>query len=610
MYAFDITNKFRTIFIIDNRNYWALCRNDFDATRDLVLTYDFALVREINQLGGSSFYIDNLVNASEMDKNNYLIYNYFKNWHKRKDGTDIFSFKGIDFGFAFRQEFWNDYVFYLRLRLCLGFLKSASFDTIVVGSSIMSLTKVLDDIGVAYNSIKSEPAKEFPMYYFPIFRYMDEHVRNVSIKKQIIKGLNRATDWVIEQFENIGLLNTNRPRVYVQVYHPTKRILNQIKIDRQVSAVIENYSSGKHLSSYIEEKKIPIYGDKNKFSIISNQLMEIFRENIGHQLILSTGENITESINRIIAERISPRISYYLLVLDSVIRYFDKYPLSLLILMANLGIVSSIIDCYCRCRGIQRYLIINGMMSYRYLDEAKYATVINGYSQSIRENYFKGMENIVCLGDPRMDMYSKMTKNELDFNNPTITIGASGFNILSLNGFVAMEFEFLHDVLSALEIIIKNGKKINLIIKVRPNGYRFQYEQFVKEYFPSLTVQIEDTIPIIEILKRSDFYISIYSQTLFEASVIGIPVVYFKKDVENLFPPFDGKSELVTIETVKELVIILQEFLSGNINRFQPFLSKENMEKYIGSLDGKNLERNMELIYKMVQKQSVTTQHR
>ena len=101
-----------------------------------------------------------------------------------------------------------------------------------------------------------------------------------------------------------------------------------------------------------------------------------------------------------------------------------------------------------------------------------------------------------------------------------------------------------------------------------------------------------------EVLEESDFYISIYSQTLFEASCLGIPCVYYKKDNEYLDPPFDGKSELVTALSSEELVECLHDFISGH-PRYDAFLQRQVMEKYIGPLDGKNAERNVAMIYRM-----------
>jgi CDP-glycerol glycerophosphotransferase (TagB/SpsB family) len=116
------------------------------------------------------------------------------------------------------------------------------------------------------------------------------------------------------------------------------------------------------------------------------------------------------------------------------------------------------------------------------------------------------------------------------------------------------------------------------------------------------------TVAIYEVLQRTDLYISLYSQTLFEASCLGIPSIYYKKDKEYLDPPFDNKSELVTVDNV---IALKQAFLDFKVDapRFDAFLDKSIMEKYIGPLDGKNLERNLDFIYDILHKQNIGQLH-
>jgi len=212
------------------------------------------------------------------------------------------------------------------------------------------------------------------------------------------------------------------------------------------------------------------------------------------------------------------------------------------------------------------------------------------------------MDNIVCLGDPRMDAYVQKAAHRRVINRdePTVTIGASGHNNTDLNSYLAVEFEFLHDVLQALRIVKERGVHFRIVIKVRANGYRGQYEEFVQEYFPELVDEILDNAPMGEILERTDFLISIYSQTLFEASCLGIPCLYYKKDTEIIMdPPFDGHSELVTVGSIGELVDAIADFRSGH-QRYDTFLQRTVMEKYIGPLDGGNLERNLHFIYDLL----------
>ena len=72
---------------------------------------------------------------------------------------------------------------------------------------------------------------------------------------------------------------------------------------------------------------------------------------------------------------------------------------------------------------------------------------------------------------------------------------------------------------------------------------------------------------MMQVLERTDFFVSIYSQTLFEASCLGIPCLYYKKDNEVMDPPFDGNSELVTVSNVEDLTDAIRDFRSGGTLR-------------------------------------------
>jgi len=64
-------------------------------------------------------------------------------------------------------------------------------------------------------------------------------------------------------------------------------------------------------------------------------------------------------------------------------------------------------------------------------------------------------------------------------------------------------------------------------------------------------------------------------------------------------PPFNNDSELVTVTSVNQLIQAFYDFQIQH-ERFSPFLQREVMEKYIGKLDGQNLERNIAFVYELL----------
>ena len=142
----------------------------------------------------------------------------------------------------------------------------------------------------------------------------------------------------------------------------------------------------------------------------SDQLYDFYVKNRSARLILSNGVDITEPIYRVIDQKVLEFLPSTLLKLNCIINYIDKFPLKLVILISNLGSVASLVHCVAKSRAIPSYMIINGMLGHAFLDEAKSSTFINSYSVSIRDNYFTGIKNVFCLGDPRMDEYSNSLK--------------------------------------------------------------------------------------------------------------------------------------------------------------------------------------------------------
>jgi hypothetical protein len=600
MSSLDAGKTYRDILILEDRERWESCKSQFDPKSDLVLTYDLGLRREVEQLGGNACYVDHLADKKSMQENNFLIYRFFREWHFDAEGQDIFQCQGVPFGFSFRLEIWNDFVFYARTRISLDVLSSLKYEKLVVGTRLGLIESVLIEMGLAFVPVSTKAGSSKSTYYFPIHDWMDEKVRFKGIGgvkyrlRDIVSSLQGSImSWV----DRLFVRGEKKPSVFIQEYHPTRKLIQRLQQEDRVRLLLATFSRNKGAFRYI-----PIWGAASKYQDEADILMSRFRVRRCTKLVVSSGVDISDGLYQVIETRIANRIAAALRDLDCVIRYLDANPLSLEVLIADLGHLAPLVDSVCKTRGIPSYFIINGMLGNEFLDEGKYATVINSYSVSIKEHYFKGMDNIVCLGDPRMDAYTVEANvvRIINRTSPTITIGASGHNNTDLNSYLAVEFDFLYDVLQALKTIKSRGVVLRVIIKVRANGYRKQYEEFVQEYFPGLVDEILDNTTMLQLLQRTDFFISIYSQTLFEASCLNIPCLYYKKDTEIMDPPFDGRSELVTVANVDDLIEAIEDYRAGH-KRYDAFLERAVMEKYIGPLDGGNLERNLNFIYQLLE---------
>lgn len=594
--------NFRNVLILESRDGWSAVRPDYDPALDLVLTYDFALRQEVEALGGTVRYVDHLCEQSLMQDNNFLMYRFFRDWHLDANGADIFCHRNVDFGFSFRIEIWNDFTFYVRSRLCLEQLRTVAYQAVYLGDGLDLLKDVLQDMGIDFKPLaqvdRAEPAPA--VYFFPVHRWMNERLRVRRIRHVIRDIVVAIQGTTMSWYDLLAECFRPRTRVFVQEYYPTRQLLLRLQRRPGIRVLQGHFSAARGVMKFLRERPIPVFGNLKAHRACAVRFMETFRQRRSARLILSTGVEVTDAVYRVIERRIAEILPQSLRALDCVIRYLDRHPLRLEVLIANLGQVAMLVDSVAKSRGVPSFLIINGLLGKEYLDEGKYATVINAYSTSIRDHHFRGMDNIVCLGDPRMDAYATAPARIIDRISPTITIGTSGFSNIDLNSYLAVEFEFLSEVLTAIRTLANRERRFRVLLKVRANAYSEPYEHFTKEYFPGLVDLIVGDAPMRTVLDETDCFVSIYSQALFEASCLGIPVIYHKTDREVMDPPFDGRSELVTTHDVSDLEQALSDFLAGS-SRFDAFLKKGVMEKYIGPLDGGNLERNLDYVLELLE---------
>jgi hypothetical protein len=587
---------YRHLFLVQNRLYWRSCPFAYDRDQDLVLTYDYGVYREISTSGGDVAFLDHLTDPEVMEKYNFETYDFFANWHRDAQGQDIFAHEGIEVGNAFRIAIWSNITSYVRTFVNLLSVRDIESDRRFVGISDRYTNEILNRLGMETESWTTDGGQPVQEYYFPILRWVDENIYPAGPRQAFKALLARILDVVFFLFDRLIDHRQDHVNIYIHPYHPTKRIIEQLGKDPRIRLIFDDYTRD---AGSFRERRVPTRGSSSRYHGLAAKKIAGFqaRKTACWEI---DGFPVSQYLYPIILQRISEPLANCLKTLDCIRSYFKGKRLDLMVAVSNIGFTNCLMLNYCHHHQIPTYLIINGLLTNSYLDEAKDATWINAYGESVKTHYFRGMKNIVCLGDPRMDGYGPgVSTKRIEASEPTIVIGASGFNNIDLNSYVAVEFDFLHDLMTAFNLLRERGRKMHLVLKIRPNGYLGQYEAFLKEYFPGVTVELQDRTPMKEVLSRADFYITIYSQTLFEASCLGIPVLYYRKDTEFSHPPFDGKSELVTAGSVEDLLEKMELFYQQD-GIYDAFKQKAVMERYIGPLDGHNLQRNMDFIYSLL----------
>ena len=109
-----LNRSYRSVFLVQNRDWWHSCPFTIDKNQDLVLSFDFGLVHLIAAEGGAACYIDHLLDTETMEKYNHEMYAV---WRKHNKGFSNSLTKDIKTIFRHKKtylDFFNqlyDYKF-------------------------------------------------------------------------------------------------------------------------------------------------------------------------------------------------------------------------------------------------------------------------------------------------------------------------------------------------------------------------------------------------------------------------------------------------------------------------------------------------------------------
>ena len=574
-----------------------------------ILTLNFEIKKIADELNIKNDYLDRMIPPSKMKELNTEVSAFLESWFKNDKSEDLFQYKGINFGRSFLLNIWSEIIFQSRLIVNINSLHISSETLLFVDSSLNDVIDILIRKEVKINVLTNQEGVEEPSLYFDISKYMHEALSQEGIKNRLRNLLLHVSNQ-ISTFLRLIARKHEKDAIYLQVYHPTLPVIEEL-LRKETHNVITNSAIGrKGLKKYFTGQRIlAIRGSKRRHLKEASDLIENF---IRIKLNSHSTGNYDDSImpdyllEKIIV-LIRNDIAIALSSIDKIVEFNRKVKLVLYVSISNLGIFETILDEYCRIHAIPRFLIINGFLTNDHYIDSRSGDFFNCYSESIKMNFYKNSRNAIPLGDPRMDKYfehmkRKVSRNTSEKDEIVIGIGTAGYNNVDLLSYLAFEFEFLNGILGTLQRIdFSSNKQIKVKLRVRSNGFSQQYKYFLETYYPDLRVIILKNEDFITFAENLDLYISTYSQTLFEAATLGIPVIYFKKDQEFLDPPFDGKSELLTAANESELFELVGRALNDESGAFAT-LDLQTIEKYFGYVDGRNLNRNIDFIHEILEK--------
>ncbi|MEI8084162.1 MAG: hypothetical protein WCI74_20165, partial [Actinomycetes bacterium] len=341
----DRNVTYRNVFVLDSRDWYATCRDRFDPATDLILTYDLALKLEIESQGGKAFFVDHLLQSEVMQDNNFRLYEFFRTWHTDASGADIFVYRGVPFGFSFRMDIWNELVFYVRARLCLEILRTLRFETLSVGTELGLAEIIISEMGMPFIPIRPDTTASRPSYYFPIHRWMTEHIRRQGLKARVLNIATWGIGTLLSWWDRAQPRWRRRAAVFVQPYHPTFGVIRRLRKEGRVRVVTATISADVRWSRYV-----PVWGRTAPFQSVAAELLDDFRRKRTARLVLSTGIDVTDGVYRIVEKSIAPRMGASLRTMECILRYVDKNPIRLELLIANIGEIASLVGCVCKAR--------------------------------------------------------------------------------------------------------------------------------------------------------------------------------------------------------------------------------------------------------------------
>lgn len=578
---------FDSIYIIEDRNQWQDCADQVNKANDLILCVDFGLKHYLIQQGYFAQFIDHLVHESVLECQNYKMHNFLNEWFKDVDGNDLFLYKGYNIGDSLLLHLINDTTFFCHYFLNIIGIKALNYKQIFVAVTDTTIIDCLNKASLPFKLLNTVKPETHPVYIFPIIKWVKENTQKVSLRFRVKKSIASLFDSINKLADTFF---KKKHYVFIQSYHPTKPVIESLNSIPDLQLILQNYSGIKNV---FKERRINHSNEGNNNNIVSS-LYNNYRKN-RHITWCFEEYAISDYLYELIDKVVERELDKAINMADDIDRYFKKVQLSMMVPITNYWTSNRLLMNYCRNQNIPVFMIINGLLNVSYIHDGKDSDMVNCYSETLKQDYFSNKDTALPLGDPRMDRYTKVEKRLINSVEPIIVIGAAGYDSLDLNSYLAFEFDFLYDILEAIKNLRDIGYKNSVILKVRANGYVYLYENLVNEYFKELNVDIVQDLSFFEVVTKADFYISICSQTIFEAASLGIPTLYYKKDTQDIYRPFDKKSELVTASTINELVTKLTAFYNAD-TMYDAFLNKDVLEKYIGPLDGNNTQRNVDLI--------------
>lgn len=238
----------------------------------------------------------------------------------------------------------------------------------------------------------------------------------------------------------------------------------------------------------------------------------------------------------------------------------------------------------CQKYNVPDAIIINGVLSNSFYMEAKTADHVLVYGESQKKNYLKDYpEKAVVSGNPLYEMAFSRRSSKITYYPPRkILVGTSDPVPGDINCHYSSTERFLHDVMDIVDSL-KVEYNYEVFLKLHPGESSAFYEWLVKKEGFKID-GIINSGDMQEIMMDFDLLIINHSVAVIEASLIGIPVLYYHPAKQVMFEPFNGQGGLISAFDKAELGKAFGRIFKDREYAFQ-FTKKEVLEPFCASFD-------------------------
>jgi hypothetical protein len=579
---------------------------------------DFIAARWISQINDKNIKLENVIlfeqfnNRNEAEELNHQTVNDCKKFENSLHET--FFYKGlsiidIDIRQIWVKVFSNMYRETLSILSCI---KEKGIKLVIIEKQdpwFFIFQEILPQLGVELEAIDQFGIEDKHVSLllkkeFPIASSLDFH----RIRKVIWKA--RVYNAIVNLFSFLTrMIKGKRPFILFSVYKPLEPVKDTLLSNQNYYPILYQANCLSFWGTVKRGIKLVAfdYRLKNNRNILemSNRykaLIESSLESINVGVVEGAGFKVT--VIKSLTAFLKDKAEEHFLQIASNIDIFDKM-FKKNNIKGYLGFCDSpweerLLVRLSQRENIPNVILINGVLSNAFFMEAKTVDTVMVYGESQKDNYFKNYQGrTIVVGNPLYESaYKRRGVKKIEHPPKRILVGTSDISPGDINCQYSSTETFLKNVNQALNSL-KPEYNFEVSLKLHPGESREFYEWLVDREGIKIK-EILNSGNMQEILMNYDLLIINHSVAVIEASLIGMPVLYYHPARQVLYDPFGGYRDLPSAFTAEELSQTLKRIFE-NKEFAHTFTDTLKLAPFTGPLDGHAKDRITETVNNFVE---------